>query len=539
MNKLLNQITESEYNMIDYYRTIYAGVDPTKMVPAKDLLSVWGMNKKRFLGKIFKNSLILEKPVEVVAPEKQLETEMWNAFRDYNNYALDSEEKKAADFVHDMKRDLCLLITDKNYSDNKYKMVKSIIDSFCPINFVKNKLYKGRFGGYSNLSVKISYNGRSVTISTEMKLTKVLRKVNELLGVPGLEEFLTVRSRILNTSKLKGTLCISIHPLDYMTMSDNECDWSSCMSWQNEGEYRQGTVEMMNSPYIVVGYLKSLEPMEIGDENWNSKKYRSLYYVSPDIITNIKGYPYKSIPLDKEIIAWLKKLVENAHDDIKYQDNIIDFNSIENDFILEPRTNLMYNDCFGCKDNETRHIAYLAKGNTINLFDFCYSGPGQCMQCGQTYAEFDNESSLVCDECDRRIRCECCGDLCNEEDEIHVVEGMTICDYCYDIETTVDDITKERFFNYEKAIIYITSLGNEKLFEEILYIRKSTLHEFKIHMNEYLTEPLDLFLTCCINIPYNKITQKGWEFLFPDKKDREKVVNRCKNDIKTKEGAIA
>ena len=370
MSKLLNQITESEYDMIDYYRTIYADVNPAKMIPVKNLLSVWEMNKEEFLGKIFKHSLILEKPVEVVAPESQLEIEMWDTFCGNNNYAPDSVEKKASDFVRDMRQHLYLLIADEDYSDDEYKMVKSIIESFYSRNFVKNELYKGRFGGYSNISVKISYGGRTVTVSTEMKLTKILRKVNELLRVPGLEEFLTVRSRILNTSKLKGTLCISIHPLDYMTMSDNECDWSSCMSWQNEGEYRQGTVEMMNSQYIVVGYLKSSAPMKIDDNEWNNKKYRSLYYVSPDIITNIKGYPYKNISLDKEVIAWLKRLVENVHDDIKYQDNIIDFNSTKNDFMLEPGTNLMYNDCCGCKDNETRHIAYLAKGNTINLFDF-------------------------------------------------------------------------------------------------------------------------------------------------------------------------
>ena len=541
MNKLLNQITKSEYDMIDYYRTIYAGVNPTKKrMPAKDLLSVWETNKEGFLGKIFKHSLILEKPVEVEAPENQLETEMWNTFWGYNNYAPDSEEKKAADFVRNMKRDLYLLITDGDLYDDKYKMVKSIIDSFYSSNFVKNKLYKGRFDGRSNISVKISYGGKSVTISTEMKLTKILRKVNELLGIPGLEEFLTVRSRILNTSKLKGTLCISIHPLDYMTMSDTECDWSSCMSWQNDGEYRQGTVEMMNSPHIVVGYLKSSEPMEIGGENWNSKKYRSLYYVSPDIITNIKGYPYRSIPLDKEVITWLKRLVENTYDDIKYQDNIIDFNSTKNDFILEPTTDLMYNDCFGCKDDETRHIAYLAKGNTINLFDFCYSGPRQCMQCGQTYANFYDESALVCNECNLQIRCEYCGDFCDNEEETHVVDGMTICDYCYDTETTVDDITKERFFNSECATIYIVSPESKNLFE-ILGVRESTVQEFKTHVNEYLTGPLDSEL-CWINyidIPCNKITQKGWEFLFPDEKDREKIMNKCKNYIKAKEGAIA
>lgn len=543
MSKLLNQITESEYSMIDYYRTVYADVDSTKMIPAKDLLSVWEMNKEEFLGKIFKHSLILEKPVEVAAPEGQLEAEMRETFLgnySYRNYAPDSEERRAANFIRDMKEALYSLITDEDCDDNKYKMIKSIIDSFYSSNFVKNRLYKGRFAGYPNVSVKLSYGGKSVTVSTDMKLTKILRKVNELLNVSGLEEFLTVRSRILNTSKLKGTLCISIHPLDYITMSDNNCDWSSCMSWYHEGEYRQGTVEMMNSPYIVVGYLKSSAPMIIDNGEWNSKKYRSLYYVSSDIITNIKGYPYRSIPLDKEVITWLKRLVENAYDGIKYQDNIIDFNSTDNDFILEPMTDLMYNDCCGRKDYDTRHIAYLAKGNTTTVFDFCYSGPSQCMQCGQTYVGFYNESFLVCDECSVQIRCEYCGDLCDDEEETHVVEGMTICNYCYDVETTVDDIIKERFFNSECATIYIVDLEEGGMFEA-LNVRDSTIREFQMHMNEYLTEPLsqEPRWVHYIDIPYNKITQKGWEFLFPNNEDREKIMNKCRDYIRAKEGAIA
>ena len=140
MSKLLNQITKSEYDMIDYYRTTYADVDSTKMIPAKDLLSVWEMNKEEFLGKIFKHSVILEKPVEVAAPESQLEAEMRETFFDsysYRNYAPDSEEKRAANFIRSMEKALYSLITDEDYDDNKYKMIKSIIDSFNSSNFMK------------------------------------------------------------------------------------------------------------------------------------------------------------------------------------------------------------------------------------------------------------------------------------------------------------------------------------------------------------------------------------------------------------------
>ena len=117
---------------------------------------------------------------------------------------------------------------------------------------------------------------------------------------------------------------------------------------------------------------------------------------------------------------------------------------------------------------------------------------------------------------------------------------MTICNYCYDAETTVDDITKERFFNSESATIYIVNLESGETFE-ILEVRELTMQKFKIHMDEYLTEPLDIkpHWRHYIDVPYNKITQKGWEFLFPDSEDRKKIMNKCRDDIRAKEGVIA
>lgn len=536
---LLNRITDEEYKMIDFYRMTFAGVNPNKGVPAKELLSVWETNKEKFLGSIFKHSLTLEKPVEVVAPEEQLETEMYDILLKNKNCDINSDEYKAANFISKMQSALYLLIKNLKYDDNEYAMIASIIESFYSTNLVKNKLYKGRFIGFPNVSVKISHNRKSTTISTNMKLTKILGKVNQLLEIPGFEEFLTVRSRILNTSKLRGTLCISIHPLDFLTMSDNDCDWSSCMSWYNEGEYRQGTVEMMNSPCIVVGYLKSSKPMLIDDNEWNNKKYRSLYYVSKDIITNIKGYPYKSIALDKEVVTWLKRLVENYNENCKYQDRIINLNSEDNDYIFEPNTDMMYNDCIGCKDNEIRHIAYISKDKKSNVFDFCYSGPNQCMQCGETFAHFYNESSLICEECDTKCRCEYCEDIFDEED-ITIVNGMQICPYCYEEETFEDEITKERFFNSSRVNIYIIDFETGEPFK-ILKVHTNTAQEFNIHINEYLAELTTQELQRIfyyMDIPYNKITQKGWEFLFPDKKDREEIINICKNYIRVKKGDI-
>ena len=75
---------------------------------------------------------------------------------------------------------------------------------------------------------------------------RVLSKIATAYNLPGFEDFRIAQSLVTNQANLKGYITLSIHPLDYMTMSDNNCGWDSCMSWQEEGCYRQGTVEMMN-----------------------------------------------------------------------------------------------------------------------------------------------------------------------------------------------------------------------------------------------------------------------------------------------------
>ena len=89
------------------------------------------------------------------------------------------------------------------------------------------------------------------------------------------EDFRIKHSRILSEKEFIGRLSLSIHPLDFMTMSDNDSDWSSCMSWRTCGSYRRGTVEMMNSPCVVVAYLSASKPMVLDRGShfkWNIKK---------------------------------------------------------------------------------------------------------------------------------------------------------------------------------------------------------------------------------------------------------------------------
>ena len=73
-------------------------------------------------------------------------------------------------------------------------------------------------------------------------------------------------SLILNQRYLEGNLCLSIHPIDYLTASVNECGWSSCYNpFKSTGDNFRATIAYMMNPYTIIAYLESHKPMHLGE----------------------------------------------------------------------------------------------------------------------------------------------------------------------------------------------------------------------------------------------------------------------------------
>jgi hypothetical protein len=215
-------------------------------------------------------------------------------------------------------------------------------------------------------------------------------------------------------------------------MSDNDCGWDSCMSWVEDGEYKLGTVEMMNSSCVLVAYLESEDSKYKlpNDFEWSNKKWRELYVVNEQVLINILGYPYCNDSLSKEVLNWIKHLAETNWN-IPYDSELFKYNSqkelIENTHIqLGFRTDNMYNDFRGI------HYCYLNK-NIVPLEDkfvYNYSGLAQCMICGKTDVDFQTEKSLSCLECSDAKYCCNCHDY-YDESELIFHNGHWYCEGCF------------------------------------------------------------------------------------------------------------
>lgn len=420
---LIELLSKEDLTKIDAYRKAYANAfSEASFLPAEDLLYIWEENKSVFLQKLFNNNLILEKEIYYALSDEEIRSNIVKAL--YANPEI-------SNILTQIKISAAKAELGDSSSPCWFSQIYRAINEF---SLATNHLNLQK-------TIKLKANNKEIFVSPGMKTMKLLRKLAKEFDIPGYEKLWKVQSMATNTKKIKGTLCLSIHPLDFMTMSDNDMNWTSCMSWKNDGCYRLGTVEMMNSSNVIIAYVKSEKDMSLVDQyTWNNKKWRSLFIVTPDMITNIKGYPYQSSALNEQVFSWLQEL--GMAQGINYTtEKTTDYNGRincdKNNSYIYMTTNRMYNDYMIRK-----HTVYLTKNKKLKIGgnELNYSGVTQCMCCGSTNFEvpkYKNRDpqiapNLCCPDCEGVFAlCECCGRQIYEEGDTFNYHDMIYCSDCW------------------------------------------------------------------------------------------------------------
>lgn len=320
--------------------------------------------------------------------------------------------------------------------------------------------------------VQCVIGGKPLKINSGEKIMRALRKICQALAAAGypdlnadLEELRLDHSRIFNQKTVSGELCLSIHPLDYATASDNDNGWSSCMSWQEEGCYRLGTVEMMNSPMVICAYLKSdVQQMHFNGYEWPSKKWRAWIVVNKDAILCNRNYPYTNDNLSKECVNWVAELAkENLGweftEEIKPAS---DWYDDEHRIELIYETNFMYNDF--------RDDMWLAVNKNLKHGSHYinYSGVANCMNCGEEISwEGEQDSSTLCCLSCRNVRfCDECGEPISDSDEYcYGPNEELLCPNCYSRLVTHCELCDTDFYTDDSIIVSVPI--NRNLYTEL------------------------------------------------------------------------
>ena len=413
-------LTAQDKEYITEYIEKWGGINsPIKLkAPLDYILREWNKSKQTLFN-IFGEKLMLEKEIQVEDGDNK-------KIREINNYL--SSLNPGTNFINSVRK---LFEFNSTYFENTY----------ATYNLTRaNQLFTNR------VAKEFSYrnkDGKVIKVPEGAKVMRVLQKIAKEFDLPDFEIFRNHISRITEIRKSKIKFTLSIHPLDYMTMSDNANGWESCMNWtQGPGSYRAGTIEMMNSPVVVVAYIttKPYYPANTSIE-WTSKSWRELIIVHPNTICSVKSYPYYNISFDKALVNWLADLVEEKtewrYNRKKPQESLESCSDIkawqdkedkDNYFLLHFGTNEMYND-FGNTDNYGI-FSINPPDNKYHTSTINYSGLMTCMCCGESNYYSDDTEAVICEDCEPSTYCYCCGERVNANDAIEV-DGEWVCEDCY------------------------------------------------------------------------------------------------------------
>lgn len=476
-------LTDQDKELIKEYCISYASVEPSSI---EEVLSAWNKNKKKLL-KIFGNQLRISIPIEV-------ETNQSNMMHKYKRLYLPLNLFDAHDVLtykkdirnHDFINSLGFWLKD-TYEYGKITTFRQIAELTKYYNYESGKTNKTYIfeGGKT---------GKELKIPEGTKILRAFRKVLEYYNFPYMDDFEKWRddlSVISTDKKVKSELVFSIHPIDFMTMSDNRCGWTSCMSWINHGGYSTGTIEMLNSNLAVVVYLKSKDIDFTFDEfDIPNKSWRALMFVHKDILLIGKHYPYQSEVIAKTALTEFQKVLKQnvgwtyQYKNQKYFDML---HSHNNHYVkcelgrlkghkIFTYTNIMYHDIL--EDHGTDYWCcrnYVKKSLYLNL-----SGKATCMCCGKPidkdgFDEIDTTNKF-CVDCYHKFGCHACRRVSRHNEFVTVMTKTwwnpsreKICvdclqnDYYFDLEEKVfiekqhfrlcGSIDKARYKNVTREVI--------------------------------------------------------------------------------------
>lgn len=431
-------VSNREYNSFPSHRK----------APVDYILREWEDSKMEYLWKMFGEQFIIEKAVSYERPHNLLESDICASL----------DNGKLYDFKHAL---INKVEEEYAYYSEEHRTIRRLMSTEC--------LCDNRWT-WNNIVIML--RGEKIAISNNAKVMKVLNKISKIVHLEQeFEEFRIAHSQILNQKLLTGTLCLSIHPFDFMTLSDNDYGWDSCMNWVDNGCYRTGTVEMMNSSCMIVAYLKGETPFRIDSRYWEgNKKWRELFVVHPQIICNVKSYPYHNDVLSQLTLEWLRELAaHNLGWDVSYDPCVFNVDCAftatdKRDYRFNLYYNFMYNDF---DTSNTKHYALIPQGwqsnedGAFHHVDINLSGANICMCCGERWEPYEGrEDQVLCFRCDPGRSCSCCGEEINDDDE-YCVEGDILCRYCYEEQADRCMITEDYYYNDNLTPIYCVPVESD------------------------------------------------------------------------------
>jgi hypothetical protein len=230
-----------------------------------------------------------------------------------------SEEQISKIIYHDFIR--------KIESDPKFSLVTI---------FFQDNIVTPEEIGQNYLNETLTFFGTK--FNAGMKISRILPRL-----VPKSEsDFVQVEySKIVQKFSFTGTAVLSIDPVDYITMSENQSGWRSCHAL--DGEFRTGTLAYMLDYCSVVGYVKTKD-VPIGGTWYSDKIWRQMVLIGEDYAVQSRQYPNSNSFNAGTISQMLIDIFGENYS--VHKKNVSDLGEVVENIETDNGTRLWYNDIY-------------------------------------------------------------------------------------------------------------------------------------------------------------------------------------------------
>jgi hypothetical protein len=305
-----------------------------------------------------------------------------------------------------------------------------------------------------------------------MKLIKAFKFFES--NKQALRDMQDIASQLIQENSVKGTLCFSVHPLDFLSSSENTYNWRSCHAL--DGEFRAGNLSYMVDNATFMVYLKGADKEKLPNfpmyVPWNSKKWRMLLHMEEagqrlmiagrqypmeidgardlvkDMINQLKIERYNYTPPfnDHSFVAWNDEHFNSFTssdlsnpEEVKYTTKpyryINGLISAMSTFVKTPKSQtLHYNDVLLSHVYPYPHVTWETNRSfgIVPKVHIGYDGV-PCVCCGEE--PICNSETFACRSCncaDDSYCCDYCGSSVDEDELMYVdFDDSYICQRCF------------------------------------------------------------------------------------------------------------
>ena len=273
------------------------------------------------------------------------------------------------------------------------------------------------------------------------KSSRVVNAICKQFGVDKHPEYNARFARLadsLNPLQIKRTALLSVHPCDYLEMSNRDNSWRSCHCL-DDGEHHGGTLSLMNDTSTMIFYTVDESVTE--DFHTAPKRTRQVFSFSNGILLQSRLYPQSD---DDDTRDMYRNIVQIALADCLAVPNLWmlkqDHESVTH-HINTHHDALQYPD-YQYKENKS-NVSLLQDSDNGDDDYILVGFTAYCLDCSEVV---DESRHMYCDSCcEDTVWCKECDSSVHERDSYYIngysycTECCSHCDHCR--ENQVSDMT--------------------------------------------------------------------------------------------------